>query len=288
MKRLLLLFLLAPVLGLAQIILPGAPVVLSAISGASAPPSGAAGGVLGGTYPNPGFGSFTSATLRTALSDGSGTGVALFQNGALGTPISGTVTNLTGTASININGTVGAGTPAAGAFTTLSATGLSSFPGLKAQKTTATSGFLDVADEGANVYNVLYSRDNANSTYLPFLVRAGNIVMSPGTDVAVFSSTGLAVTGVLSTTGASTIGSAGTSIKNIRHGITTNLSGGTLVVSDAGATANTRYFFSTHALGTIILPAAYYASARSAGVSFTILSNQATDTSTVDWMAIEP
>jgi hypothetical protein len=43
---------------------------------------------------------------------------------ALGTPASGTVTNLTGTASININGTVGATTPATGAFTTLSATGL--------------------------------------------------------------------------------------------------------------------------------------------------------------------
>ena len=40
---------------------------------------------------------------------------------ALGTPASGIVTNLTGTASININGTVGATTPAAGTFTTLSA-----------------------------------------------------------------------------------------------------------------------------------------------------------------------
>lgn len=39
-------------------------------------------------------------------------------NPALGTPASGVVTNLTGTASININGTVGATTPAAGAFTT--------------------------------------------------------------------------------------------------------------------------------------------------------------------------
>jgi len=41
----------------------------------------------------------------------------------LGTPASGTVTNLTGTASININGTVGATTATTGAFTTLSATG---------------------------------------------------------------------------------------------------------------------------------------------------------------------
>jgi hypothetical protein len=41
-------------------------------------------------------------------------------NPTLGTPLSGTVTNLTGTASININGTVGATTPAAGRFTDLS------------------------------------------------------------------------------------------------------------------------------------------------------------------------
>jgi hypothetical protein len=45
----------------------------------------------------------------------------LTSGGALGTPSSGTVTNLTGTASININGTVGATTPGTGAFTTLSA-----------------------------------------------------------------------------------------------------------------------------------------------------------------------
>jgi len=44
--------------------------------------------------------------------------------GALGIPSSGTVTNLTGTASININGTVGATTASTGAFTTLSATGV--------------------------------------------------------------------------------------------------------------------------------------------------------------------
>jgi len=40
----------------------------------------------------------------------------------LGTPASGTVTNLTGTASININGTVGATTANTGAFTTISST----------------------------------------------------------------------------------------------------------------------------------------------------------------------
>jgi hypothetical protein len=48
-------------------------------------------------------------------------GAFVVNGGGLGTPSSGTVTNLTGTASININGTVGSSTPAAGAFTTLSA-----------------------------------------------------------------------------------------------------------------------------------------------------------------------
>jgi hypothetical protein len=38
--------------------------------------------------------------------------------GVLGTPSSGTITNLTGTASININGTVGATTPTTAKFTT--------------------------------------------------------------------------------------------------------------------------------------------------------------------------
>ena len=51
-------------------------------------------------------------------------GSYLVSGGALGTPSSGTVTNLTGTASININGTVGATTANTGAFTTLSATGI--------------------------------------------------------------------------------------------------------------------------------------------------------------------
>jgi hypothetical protein len=51
-------------------------------------------------------------------------GSFVVNGGVLGTPSSGTVTNLTGTASININGTVGATTANTGAFTTISATGV--------------------------------------------------------------------------------------------------------------------------------------------------------------------
>lgn len=64
----------------------------------------------------------TGVSTALAVNTGSAGAVVLF-NGALGTPTSGTVTNLTGTASININGTVGATTPTTGSFTTLTTTG---------------------------------------------------------------------------------------------------------------------------------------------------------------------
>ena len=77
----------------------------------------------------------------------------------LGTPASGTVTNLTGTASININGTVGATTATTGAFTSLTAsttlgvTGVSTFsagtaalPALTTTGDTNTGIFFPAAD----------------------------------------------------------------------------------------------------------------------------------------------
>jgi hypothetical protein len=72
----------------------------------------------------------TGTGVVTALGVNTGTaGAFVVDGGALGTPSSGTVTNLTGTASININGTVGATTAAAGKFTTLDATGNVGFDG---------------------------------------------------------------------------------------------------------------------------------------------------------------
>jgi hypothetical protein len=60
----------------------------------------------------------TGTGVVTALGVNTGSaGAVVVNGGALGTPSSGTVTNLTGTASININGTVGATTPGAAGAT---------------------------------------------------------------------------------------------------------------------------------------------------------------------------
>ena len=64
----------------------------------------------------------TGVATALAVNVGSA-GAPVVNGGALGTPSSGTVTNLTGTASININGTVGATTASTGAFTTLTTSG---------------------------------------------------------------------------------------------------------------------------------------------------------------------
>ena len=81
--------------------------------------------VIASTYGGTGngFTKFTGATTAEktyTLPNSNAT--LLYDGGALGTPSSGTVTNLTGTASININGTVGATTANTGSFTSLAYT----------------------------------------------------------------------------------------------------------------------------------------------------------------------
>jgi hypothetical protein len=81
--------------------------------------------LAGNTTVTPAVGSITGLGTNVATALGVAVGTAgsfVVNGGALGTPSSGTVTNLTGTASININGTVGATTPTTGNFTTVTAT----------------------------------------------------------------------------------------------------------------------------------------------------------------------
>jgi len=131
----------------------------------------------------------------------------------LGTPASGTVTNLTGTASININGTVGATTANTGAFSTLSAT------------TSGSTSTITLTDTGANGANFKFVGDGATTPnkyiraqggQLQFLNSAYGAVIATLTDAGSFSAVGginsTAMGATVPSTGAfTTLGASGTS-----------------------------------------------------------------------------
>jgi len=74
---------------------------------------------------------------------------------------------------------------------------------------------------------------------------------------------------------------------NAKQG-TAVLVAGTVVVANTSVTATSRIFLTAQSLGTVTAPSALAVSARSAGVSFTILASQLTDTSTVAYEIFEP
>jgi hypothetical protein len=74
---------------------------------------------------------------------------------------------------------------------------------------------------------------------------------------------------------------------NAKMGVAT-LVGGTVTVSTTKVTASSRIQLTTQALGTVTAPKAIAVTARTAGTSFTITSADATDTSTVAWLIMEP
>jgi hypothetical protein len=146
---------------------------------------------------------------------------------ALGTPSALVVTNATGTASININGTVGATTPGTGAFTTLSATGNASVGIAAATAVTgfdtnraviqasnsvsdngqlrlgAAAGFMLDHNTGGNTTSTLRNLYGATSASAALNIESGTVVIGAGTSytaVGTFTSTGLAVTGAISAT----------------------------------------------------------------------------------------
>ena len=69
---------------------------------------------------------------------------------------------------------------------------------------------------------------------------------------------------------------------------TATLVTGTKVVSTTAVTANSRIHLTVQSLGTVTAPTAVAVTARTAGTSFTITSADATDTSVVAWLIVEP
>ena len=111
----------------------------------------------------------TGTGVVTALGVNTGSSGAFVVNGgALGTPSSGTVTNLTGTASININGTVGATTPTTGAFTTVSASGQ-----ITSTVTTGTAPFVVASTTQVANLNAATAGTATNATNLALTAGSG-------------------------------------------------------------------------------------------------------------------
>jgi hypothetical protein len=159
--------------------------------------------LAGNTTVTPAVGSITGlgTGVATALAINVGSAGAIVVNGGdLGTPSSGTVTNLTGTASININGTVGATTPTTGAFTTISASGVITSTVATGTAPLTVASTTTVANLGAtNTVNTAVTADSTNATnYLTFVsATSGNLGQLVNSSITCNPSTG-ALTGGIS------------------------------------------------------------------------------------------
>ena len=158
--------------------------------------------LAGNTTVTPAVGSITGlgTGVATALAVNVGSAGAIVVNGGdLGTPSSGVVTNLTGTASININGTVGATTPATGAFTTISASGVITSTVVTGTAPFTVASTTTVANLGAtNTVNTAVTADSTDATnYLTFVsATSGNLGQLVNSSITCNPSTGVLTGGI--------------------------------------------------------------------------------------------
>jgi hypothetical protein len=164
--------------------------------------------LAGNTTITPAVGSITGlgTGVATALGVAVGTAGAFVVNGgALGTPSSGTVTNLTGTASININGTVGATAPTTGAFTTISASGVitstvatGTAPFTVASTTQVANLNAATAGTATNATNTAITAATSGATnYLTFVTAtSGNLPQLVNSSITANAATGTITGGI--------------------------------------------------------------------------------------------
>jgi len=215
---------------------------------------------------------------------------------ALGTPSSGVVTNLTGTASININGTVGATTPASVAATTGSFSGVitATSTGTHAFGTTNTvtiaNGLLTATASSSIVAAITVGATGSGNTFSLF-ANAGAGAAGIKTDgfknfdfrnCTTVTFTNIAPEGILSftTVGKSITYKSGT---GQRAGNAT-LVAGTVTVTNTSITANSVIIPSRKTAGGTVGDLTY---TTSAGASFTINSANILDTSVVSYLIQE-
>lgn len=255
-------------------------------------------------------GSRTALGLGTAATQNTGTSGAnvpllnaantwasgqVFVAPVLGTPASGVVTNLTGTASININGTVGASSPTTGSFSSLQVTAgnFIAFGAAPGGTTYAFSGGVNdtyINSPGSGGHIGIY---NQNTTLIMDIIASSvsipiSTASSAYTNGSVVIGGGMGVAGNINTNGniTQTAGrvlsiASGT---NQRAGDLT-LVGGTKAVANTTVTANTRVFLTRKTSGGTIGVGITYT--LSAGVSFTVNSDNALDTSTFSFLLVE-
>lgn len=220
---------------------------------------------------NTGFGcntSITAAAVAVGGITGLGTGVAtalavnvgsagafVTFNGALGTPSSGTVTNLTGTASININGTVGATTPSTGAFTTVAAsTSLTSPLEIGGSATNQAQTFQTTTGVGSGDTHVWKGGNNGATTRLT--LSASALTLGANVNTITVGDGGGTSSIVQATGGSSSDVNLQLKPKGTGGIQGVNPTGGTIVSysNNAGATASTNYIdFGNSSTGNAII-----------------------------------
>jgi len=211
---------------------------------------------------------------------------------ALGTPASGVVTNLTGTASININGTVGATTASTGAFTTISATGVitstlatGTAPFTVASTTQVANLNAATAGTATNATNTAITDDTTTATtcYPTWVTTTtGNLPQKTASTKLSF----VPSTGVLSAT---TFSGAGTSLTGTASSLTAGavsnaLTIGTGLKLSSGTTYNGSAAVTLNAVGTVInsQTSAYVLVAGDAGKTVSITTGGVTVNNSVN------